>query len=152
MLAVAAEARIGVRLSAGASTLTTGPLDASKQAAFRRYPWRLGAYVVLPIGVGQLEPGLGLDLDVIAMSLPANGAMSASSCSGQWCKSLGADLALGWSYASTHHFYVRALSRVGVAASYDFVTYDVTTGKSDPVWRTPSTYLELAVESGLWFP
>jgi hypothetical protein len=152
MLALAAEARFGVRLSAGVSTLTTGPLNPTRRAAFRRYPWRLGGYLVFPIGIGQLEPGLGLDLDVIAMSLPANGVMSPASCSGQWCRSFGADLALGWSFASSHHFYVRALSRVGLAASYDFVTYDPMTGKSDPVWRTPSTYLELAVESGLWFP
>jgi len=152
MLAVGAEARIGVRLSAGVSTLTMGPLDSSKRAAFRRYPWRLGGYVVIPIGIGQLEPGLGLNLDVIAMSVPANGTMSPASCSGQWCRSYGADLALGWSFASSHHFNARALSRVGLEASYDFVTYDAGTGKDDPVWRTPSTYLELAVESGLWFP
>jgi hypothetical protein len=150
MLAFTVEARIGIRLSAGVSTGVIAPPDVMRQAAFRRFPLRLGAYWPVPLGVGQLEPGLGLDLDLISVSIPNDGPQlgSQSSCSGGLCRSAGADLALGWSVASTHHVYLRALARAGLAAAYDFVT----AMNGDPIWRTPSTYLEVAVESGLRFP
>src|SRR4051812_8502244 len=150
MLAFNVEGRVGIRLSAGVSTNAVGPPDAVRQAAFRRFPLRLGAYWPLPLGVGQLEPGLGLDLDLISVSIPKDGPQLGwpSSCSGGLCRSAGADLALGWSVASTHHVYLRALARAGLATAYDFVT----AMNGDPIWRTPSTYLEVAVESGLRFP
>jgi hypothetical protein len=147
LVAFAAEARVGVRLSGGVSNGTSAAIDLRSEATFRRYPLRLGAYLPIRTGIGQLEPGLGIDLDLVSVAAN-NGAPVRSPCSGGWCRSPGADLALGWSLASAHHVYVRALARAGVSASYDFVT----TPKGDPIWRTPSTYLELALESGLWFP
>ena len=150
MLAFSLEARIGIRLSAGVSTSTVSALDATRQGTFRHFPLRLGAYWPVPLGVGQLEPGLGLDLDLISVSIPNDAPQlgSPSACAGGLCRSAGADLALGWSVASTHHVYLRALARAGLSASYDFVTRV----NGDPIWRTPSTYLEVAVESGLRFP
>jgi hypothetical protein len=149
MIAFSAESRVGVRLSGGVSNGASATLNATEQASFRRFPLRLGAYLPISLGAaGHLEPGVGVNLDLVSVSVPANGTQLGSPCSGQWCRSPGADLALGWSLASLHHVYVRALGRAGLSASYDFVT----TPKGDPVWRTPSTYLELAVESGLWFP
>jgi hypothetical protein len=150
MLSFTLEGRIGIRLSAGVSTGAGAPLEGTGQAAFRRFPLRLGAYWPVPLGVGQLEPGLGVDLDLISLSIPNDGTQlrSPSSCSGGLCRSAGADLSLGWSIASTHHVYLRALARAGLSTAYDFVTGM----NGDPVWRTPSTYLEVAVESGLRFP
>ena len=49
------------------------PAGRQRQAAFRRFPLRLGAYWPVPLGVGQLEPGLGLDLDLISVSIPNDG-------------------------------------------------------------------------------
>ena len=150
MLTFTLEARIGIRLSAGVSTGASAPLEGTGQAVFRRFPLRLGAYWPVALGVGQLEPGLGLDLDLISLSIPNDGTQlrSPASCSGGLCRSAGADLALGWSIASTHHVYLRALARAGLSTAYDFLTGV----NGDPVWRTPSTYLEVAVESGLRFP
>jgi hypothetical protein len=150
MLAFAVEQRIGLRLSAGISTSSASALEVMGQAQFRRFPLRLGAYLPVPIGVGQLEPGVGLDLDLLTVSIPSTGTQltSPSTCSGGVCRSPGADLALGWSVASAHHVYVRALARAALSASYDFVTK----ANGDLIWRTPSTYLEVAVESGLRFP
>jgi hypothetical protein len=152
VLAVSAEKRVGVRLSGGVSNGTSVALNAVDQAAFRRYPLRLGVYLPVRLGVGQLEPGLGVDLDLLSVSLPSNGTQLRSPCSGGWCRSPGADLALGWSFASSHHVYVRGLARAGISTSYDFVTTGPGISIGDPIWRTPGTYLELAVESGLWFP
>ena len=157
LIAVGVEGRIGLRLSAGVSTGTTAALAATGQADFRRFPLRLGGYVPIHVGVGQLEPGLGVDLDLISFGVRGDGGITnlgaPTSCSARLCRAAGADLALGWSYASAHHIFVRALGRLGMAASYNFVTKTndpATLG--DPNWRTPSTYLEVGLESGLWFP
>jgi hypothetical protein len=150
LIAFAVEGRIGIRLSGGVSTGTTIPLEVG-QVDFRRFPLRLGGYLPIPIGVGQLEPGLGFDLDLLSLSIRDDGGnttlQSPSFCSGRLCRTPGADLALGWSIASAHHVYLRTLARVGAT-----VSYNVVNGNSDLIWRTPGTYLELAVESGLWFP
>jgi hypothetical protein len=118
---------------------------------FRRFPLRLGAYLPIPISVGQLEPGLGFDLDLLSLSIREDGGrtdlQSPSFCSGRLCRTPGADVALGWSVASAHHVYLRALARAGAS-----ISYNVVNGNNDLIWRTPGTYLELAVESGLWFP
>ena len=125
MLAFTVEARIGIRLSAGVSTGDVAPPDVTRQAEFRRFPLRLGAYWPMPLGVGQLEPGLGLDLDLISVSIRDDGipAGLADLLLRAVCVAAPArDLALGWSVASTHHVYLRALARAGLAAAYDFVT------------------------------
>jgi len=150
LIAFAVEGRIGIRLSGGVSSGTTIPLDVG-QVDFRRFPLRLGAYLPIAVGVGQLEPGLGFDLDLLSLSIRDDGGrtdlQSPSFCSGRLCRTPGGDLALGWSVTSAHHVYLRALARVGAS-----VSYNVVNGNSDLIWRTPGTYLELAVESGLWFP
>jgi hypothetical protein len=151
------EGGVGVRLSGGVSNRSSAMLDVG-QANFRRFPIRLGAYVPVHIGVGQLEPGVGLDLDLYSYAAQNDaGAMTKlqapSFCSAGVCRSPGADLALGWSYASSHHVYLRALARAGAAVSYDFVVMTPgAMGASEPIWRTPRTYLEVGLESGLWFP
>jgi len=161
LIAFSVEGRFGFRLSGGVSNGKTAALDPgqtdSGQADFRRFPLRVGGYLPIRIGVGQLEPGVGFDLDLISFAVRNDGGstnlQSASFCSGRLCRSAGADLALGWSYASVHHVYVRALARAGAGISYDFVPRSGNPPTNrDPIWRTPSTYLELAVESGVWFP
>ena len=154
-IAVGAEGRIGVRLSAGVSSETTSSVRLG-QAEFRRFPFRLGGYVPIRVGVGQLEPGLGLDLDLINFAVRGNSGVrdlqTPASCSDRLCWAPGADLALGWSYVSSHHVYVRALGRLGVAASYTFSQSEPAPMTSAATSRTPSTYLEVGLESGLWFP
>ena len=77
LIALGVEGRIGVRLSAGVSSGTTAPLPTG-QADFRRFPLRLGAYLPIHVGVGQLEPGLGVDLDLISFGSAAMGASRTS--------------------------------------------------------------------------
>ena len=117
LIAFAVEGRIGIRLSGGVSSGTTIPLEQWGEVDFRRFPLRLGGYLPIPIGVGQLEPGLGFDLDLLSLSIRDDGGrtdlQSPSFCSGRLCRTPGADLALGWSIASAHHVYLRALARVG---------------------------------------
>lgn len=152
--ALAAEARVGVRLSAGVASGTTAAIG-DGEADFRRFPLRLGAYFPIHLPAGQLEPGLGLDLDLFSYGTrnAGTGALrSPSLCSGMLCLGPGADLALGWSFAPVQHVFIRALGRAGASKSYEFVAQSRVNQNVAPIWRTPSTYLELAVESGLWFP
>jgi hypothetical protein len=147
-LAAGVEHRIGLRLSGGITESDAVPL-AYATGHFRRYPLRLGAYLPVRLGPGQLEPGLGLDLEEISVGLSdvTAGAYLAptSLCRGVFCASPGVDLALGWSAWSTHHVFVRALTRAQASVSYRFVA----DGKV--IWSTPATYAEFALECGAWF-
>jgi hypothetical protein len=67
-------------------------------------------------------------------------------CVGLFCASPGVDLALGWSAWSTHHVFVRALARAALAVSYRYEA------DGQVIWSTPSTYAEIALECGTWFP
>ena len=150
-LAASLQGRIGVRLSGQITQSETATLPFAT-AHFRRYPVRLGGYVPLRLGPGQLEPGIGLDVDEISIGLTnvtAGRTLGAASlCSGVFCASPGLDVALGWSAWSTHHVFARALTRVEVAIPYRFVAAE----SNAVVWSTPRTYLEAAIECGLWFP
>jgi hypothetical protein len=149
LLALTAQGRIGIRVSGGASNVTTA-VAGTRSVDSRRIPLRVGGYLPLRLGFGQLEPGLGLNADLLVFDIRnSNGSGSPTSpalCSGGLCSTPSVDLALGWSYASPHHVYVRALARGGAALYYSFETMD-----GDQIWRTPRTYLEVALESGLWF-
>jgi len=148
-IALGIESRLGLRLSAGASNTTTAA-PVVGQENFRRFPFRLGAYIPIGTGAGQLEPGIGLDLDLFSFTPQGNASKiqpdAPTACSGGLCRSPGADLALGWSFSSSHHVFVRGLARAGISTPYAFVS------NGDQIWRTPRTYLEVALESGLWFP
>jgi hypothetical protein len=148
LLAGAVEGRIGLRLSAGMMETVDAPFSYAT-ATFHRFPIRLGAYLPIPLAVGQLEPGVGIDLEEILLDLThvtgTADRAAATYCFGVFCASPGADAALGWSVRSTHHVYLRALARAGVSVPYRFVA------DSTVLWSTPRTYLEGAVECGAWF-
>jgi hypothetical protein len=150
LLAVGAERRFGLRLSGGVSNGTTVVAPTFGTATFRRVPFRLGAYLPVRLGPGVLEPGVGLDLEEIWVNVSANPGTeswrASSLCVGRVCLGPGADLALGWSLRSSRHVYVRVLAEAGAAVSYRFLAPD-----NSVIWSTPSTYLDLGIELGLWF-
>jgi hypothetical protein len=148
------ERRLGWRLQAGVAGAWTADSSVGV-ASFRRFPIRLGAYYPISVGVGQLEPGVGIGLDPIYVGLTdfttATFLEASQLCFRRWCVSPGADVALGWSVRSTRHVYLRALARAGIAVPYQFVTGSETIEPNSDIWSTPRTYLELGIESGLWF-
>jgi hypothetical protein len=148
-VALGLEHRIGLRLSAGVTQSESAQFSFAT-AHFRRYPVRLGAYLPVRLGPGQLEPGIGLDVEALSIGLTNVSAdtnlASTSLCSGTICTSPGVDLALGWSAWSTRHVFVRALARAELAVSYRF------TAEGQVIWSTPSAYAEIAIECGTWFP
>jgi hypothetical protein len=147
LLSLTFEGSVGLRLSAGVMSGASA-VTSLGTASFHQFPVRLGSYLRLPLGPGQLEPGLGVDLDAIWVGLtgmhPDVGLTSPPLCTGQFCASPGADLALGWSMTTTHHVYFRALALAGGAASLRF------TADNRVLWSTPRTYVEFAIECGAW--
>ena len=79
--------------------------------AVSRCAW--ARYLPIPVGVGQLEPGIGRRLDLHHRRSPGRRrahrpAVAELLFRPRLCRSPGADLALGWSIASAHHVYLRA--------------------------------------------
>jgi len=159
MLAIAVERpvfkkrRLGLRLSAGAETTsvsvpfatgtTVCPASDPCSADVRRFPVRMGAYLPVSVGVGQLEPGIGVDLDVVAVTY-RHGSTSET----QLGATPGIDAALGWALQLPHDFYIRALAQVVTEVPYHIVT----TSNDKTIYTPPSFRLGLGIELGVWFP
>src|SRR4051812_29888802 len=104
--------RLGLRLSAGAETRLSVPVATGRcvpanpcSADVLRFPVRMGAYLPISLGVGQLEPGIGVDLGVIAVTF-THGSTTATHLGA----TPGIDAALGWALQLPHNIYVRALA------------------------------------------
>jgi len=139
--------RIGLRLSAGADRGTTYSWTAepnvTDRATLREVPLRMGVYLSIPLGPGQLEPGVGVDLDVISAAVSDPSGTHTRLSAGP-----GGDAALGWSVRFRTNLYFRLIAAAGTEGPYRFVT----TGNQSPFWSTPRVYLDLGLELGFWFP
>jgi hypothetical protein len=134
--------RLGLRFSAGVETGL--PVEwPTGRATIRQFPVRMGAYVPFLLGVGQLEPGIGVDLDVISVAF-SHGTTSST----ELRASPGADAALAWALPLPHDVYVRLFAQAGIKVPYHFVTAlnDTT------IFTSPRFDLSLGIELGLWFP
>ena len=145
--------RLGLRLSAGAETtrvsvsFATGSTVCSSSdpcsADVRRFPVRMGAYLPISLGVGQLEPGIGVDLGIVAVTF-RHGSTSETHLGA----TPGIDAALGWALQLPHDIYIRALAQVVTEVPYHIVT----TSNDMTIFTTPSFRLALGLELGVWFP
>jgi hypothetical protein len=139
--------RIGLRLSAGADRGTTyrwtASPDVTDRATLREVPLRMGVYLSLPFGPGQIEPGVGVDLDVVSA-----GVTDPSGTHTRLSAGPGGDAALAWSVRFRTNLYFRLIAAAGAEVPYHFVT----TENESPFWSTPRVYLDLGLELGFWFP
>jgi hypothetical protein len=139
--------RIGLRLSAGADRGTTyrwtASPDVTDRATLREVPLRMGVYLSLPFGPGQIEPGVGVDLDVISATVSDPSGTHTRLSAGP-----GGDAALAWSVRFRTNLYFRLIAAAGAEVPYRFVT----TENQSPFWSTPRVYLDLGLELGFWFP
>jgi hypothetical protein len=134
--------RLGLRLSAGAEAGLSVPF-ATETADILRFPVRMGVYLPISLGVGQLEPGIGVDLDVVAVTF-TEGASSKTNL-----RAIpGIDAALGWALPLPHNFYIRALAEAVLEVPSTFVTASNNT----TIFTSPRFHLGLGIELGLWFP
>jgi hypothetical protein len=142
--------RLGFRLSAGVETELSIPVASGGcvsgnrcSAEVLQFPARIGAYLPISLGLGQLEPGIGGDLDVIAVTF-AHGSTSET-----YLRFTGGiDAALGWALPLPHNIYIRTLAQAVIEAPFDVATISNHTA----IFTTPSFRLALGIELGLWFP
>jgi hypothetical protein len=142
-------ARLGVRFGAG---LGEGAIArwTDRTASFHRVPLRLAAYLAFPAGPGRIEPGLGLGVDLIDVSVQAATPVTSGQLNGGLRMAPLGDAGLGYLLPLGKTLYLRAIARGGVALPYTFVTGPPPDGVQ--AWSTPHTYLEFGVESGVSFP
>jgi hypothetical protein len=129
----------GGRLSAGYAPAADARWS-TETATLRRLPVRLGVYLGIPAGPGQLEPGLGVGADILLVSATGPGAAS-----GVHTAPSG-DLALGYAIPLAGPLYLRLLLRAALAIPYKFETL-----AGAQVWGTPRVYGEGGVELGVAF-
>jgi hypothetical protein len=134
--------RLGLRLSGGIGTVRFVPA-ATGGADVQQFPVRMGGYLPISLGVGRLEPGLGVDLDVIAVGF-TQGATSQI----RLAANPGIDAALGWALQLPHNIYVRALAEAVTERPFRIVTVSNDTA----ILTTPRFRLALGIELGVWFP
>jgi hypothetical protein len=142
--------RLGLRLSLGAERGPSVPLSTGRCVSARpcsadvlRFPVRMGAYLPISLGVGQLEPGIGVDLGVIAVTF-THGSTTETHLGA----TPGIDAALGWALQLRHNIYVRALADAVTEAPY----HVVTTSNDTAIFTTPSFRFGVGIELGVWFP
>lgn len=133
-------ARPAARLSVGLAPLATAEWT-NARASLERIPCRLGVYLRIPAGPGQLEPGVGGGADVLVVSVHGPGTAS-----GSHLAAFG-DLSLGYTLSLFGPVYGRLLSRAALSAPYTFKTL-----AGAEVWGTPRAYGEVGVELGVSFP
>jgi hypothetical protein len=137
--------RAGLSLSGAAEGSVTylWTSGSPERVVLRQFPVRMGGYLAMPLGLGQLEPGLGIDLGVVTAAVTdATGSHS------RWRASPGIDAALGWSLRLVQDIYLRVLGEGGAAVPYRFVT----TSNETSFGSTSRLYLQLGLELGVWFP
>jgi hypothetical protein len=134
--------RIGLRLSAGVETIIFVPF-ATGGVDVQRFPVRMGAYLPISLAVGQLEPGLGVDLGVIAVGF-THGQTSEIHLGAN----PGIDAALGWALQLRHNIYIRALADAATEVPY----HVVTASNNTTIFTTPIFRVGFGIELGLWFP
>ncbi|HET6283685.1 MAG TPA: hypothetical protein VFH73_22205, partial [Polyangia bacterium] len=136
----------GLTLTGGVASAESGRWS-NGTASLRRLPLRLGIFVSLPVGVGRLEPGIGLGTDVLLVS--SNGAAGIREFRRS---SPGADAGVGYRLPLGRHFFARVMVTAGVALPYQFnVPGGGTADGSQTVLATPRIYARSGLELGTYF-
>jgi hypothetical protein len=133
---------LGLRLSVGGETGVSVSFMTG-QADVLQFPVRMGAYLPIALGVGRLEPGIGIDLDVIAVTF-THGTTSELHVGA----TPGLDAALAWALPLPHDVFVRILTQAGATAPY----HVVTTSNNTTIYTNPLLHLSVGIELGAWFP
>jgi hypothetical protein len=138
--------RIGLRLSAGAQ-MPVSVVFPTGSANIQQVPVRMGGYLPIALGFGRLEPGIGLNLDVVSVDF-TNKATAATTTQTRLVASPGIDASLGWALLLPHAVYIRALAEAVTSVPYQVVTASNDMG----IYDTPRFALRVGLELGVWFP
>lgn len=142
--------RVGLQFSVGERYPNQQPWRANPSvglpagdAIIYQVPVGMDAYLAFPVGLGRLEPGVGVDLNLIVVRFAA-GNTSGS----RWAAAPSVDALLAWSIPVPRHVFVRVVA-VGAAGRPTAVNAD-DAGRLR-IFDTPRFRGELGIQLGVWF-
>ena len=138
--------RLGLRLSAGvreADDIPPTQETMTGQVSSFQVPVTMDAYLTFPIGLGRLEPGLGVGLDVMIVASSQGKAKNTTVVG-----SPGTQATLAWSLPMPHHIFFRAAGSGGAYLPHKVVN---AANENENISETPRLLLNLGLELGLWF-
>jgi len=146
--------RLGLRFSASGRypesvVWPAEPGMPAGHATLWEFPVAMDAYLAIPIGLGRLEPGLGVELNVIYVT-----SMQGNTPDSRVAAAPGAEALLAWTVPLPHDLFLRARA-VGAAAVPVRTINDNFRHPNDasglPLVETPRFRGELGLELGVWF-
>ncbi len=135
--------RVGLRFSVAARNPDTPPVAGGK-ASVLQVPVAMDAYLALPIGLGRLEPGLGVELNVTVVGYPYG-----SSTRTRLVAPPAATARLGWTIPVGREFFFRPVASGALAEPYQVVVGN--DANAQHIFDLPRFRAELALELGVWF-
>jgi hypothetical protein len=135
--------RLGLRFSVTGRNGDVVPSDSDGgKTTIVQVPVALDVYLAFPIGLGRLEPGLGVDLNLIyAASTQGNASDS------RLAAAPGFDALLAWTIPLGYDIFLRTLA-TGVVGVPSRVVNDLI---HKDIFETPRLRAELGLQLGLWF-
>jgi hypothetical protein len=139
--------RAGATLTGGVASERAKSLADGTTATLRRFPLHLALYLGIPLGPGQVEPGIGGGLDWLASRVDWAHTLSDVS------PSPSADLTIGYRLFLGDHFFVRAGASVALAVPYRFAASPQNGARTgtEEIFVSPRTYIRSALDLGLSF-
>jgi len=142
--------RIGLRLSVGARYPRQQPWGAEPSiglpaghATMVQVPVAMDVYLAVPVGLGRLEPGVGVDLNVIVVPYAAGNVAGS-----RWAAAPGVDALLAWTIPVPRDVFVRLVA-LGAVSQPTVVTAD--DAGSLRIFDTPRFRGEVGIQLGVWF-
>jgi hypothetical protein len=138
--------RLAATLTVGTSATRSATATDGAIATLHRMPIRLGFWLPIHAGPGQLEPGVrvGLDWLFLRQDPPINGGVSSSGSA----KAFRGELALDYRVNLLRRFFARIGTAIGTGTSYAIGRKD---GAKDAYFTEPKTYIKSGLELGFSF-
>lgn len=130
---------MGLAVSAGVRT----PEHPKISAAVSQVPVGMAAYLAVPIGLGRLEPGIGVELNVIYVA-SNQGGKPLSVLTG----APGLNARLAWTVPVIHDFFLR-LEATGAALVSERVADNPL--NNNEIFASPRFRAALGLQLGFWF-
>jgi hypothetical protein len=134
--------RFAATLTVGMSATRSATAADGSIATLQRMPFRLGFWIPIAAGPGQLEPGVraGMDLLFARMQPPRTGETTYWSARGE--------LALCYRVNVLRRFFARVGAALGAGTGYDVNTHS---GGGSHLFTEPKTYIKSGLELGFSF-
>jgi hypothetical protein len=137
--------RLAATFTGGASLTGKATATDGARATLHRMPFRVGFWVPIAAGPGQLEPGVraGLDWLFLRLEPPPSGGLARDGT----FVSYRVELALGYRVNLARRFFARIGAAVGTGTGYDWHN----DGGASHLFTEPTSYIKSGLELGFSF-